>query len=65
MRSFQAAATTSQPLLATEDIDMIFNKIPELHAVHVTFIQQLEPIIRTWNPEKEVANAFKVMVCNL
>ena len=62
MRSFRAAATTSQHVLATEDIDSIFNKIPELHSVHMAFIQELEPIIRTWSPDKEVANAFKVMV---
>ncbi len=62
MRSFHAAATTSQPVLTPEDIDSIFYKIPELHAVHTTFIHQLQPKIQKWGPEQEVANAFKVMV---
>ena len=62
MRSFRAAATTSQPVLALEDIDTIFYKIPDLYDVHVSFIQHLKPKIKSWNPEQEVANAFKVMV---
>ncbi len=65
MRSFQAAATTSQPVLCNEDITSIFYKIPELHHVHMTFIQQLEPKIKAWSPDQEVASAFKIMVCRV
>ncbi len=62
MRSFQAAATTSQPVLCVEDINSIFYKIPELHQVHMTFIQQLQPKIKAWTSDQEVASAFKIMV---
>ena len=62
MRSFEAAAKSSQPVIGLEFVNVIFYKIPELTQIHADFIARLEPTVEKWNPQQEVAEAFKMMV---
>jgi breakpoint cluster region protein len=61
MRSFQAVASTSQPLISAEDTKSIFYKIPELHEIHSRFIHELEPRVEAWSAEQEVGETFKML----
>ena len=62
MRSFEAAASSSQPLISVEAINTIFYKIPDLHKLHTRFIHDLEPLVEHWHGNQEVAAVFKMLV---
>ena len=49
-------------IIPREDIDTIFYGIPELHKIHLDFIQSLQPRMAQWTPETQVADLFKILV---
>ena len=62
MRGLQASAQTSQPVLSDEEIDIIFQNIPELHAIHGRFIKALEPKVENWEEDQCIGECFKMLV---
>lgn len=62
MKSMQAAASTSQPLISVEDINAIFCNLPEILKIHKEFVNSLEPKVRDWCPEQTVGDLFKEQV---
>jgi hypothetical protein len=65
MQTFKNVQNTPQSVITSEDIDIIFYKIPELHRIHFNFIKNLEPKLEKWTGEEEIAENFKILVCFL
>ncbi|XP_038059104.1 active breakpoint cluster region-related protein-like isoform X2 [Patiria miniata] len=61
MKTFKASMTTSQPILAPEDYDTLFFKIPELCEVHREFCNHMEPKLQEWTPEQTYGDSFKLL----
>ena len=62
MRGFQGAAKTSQPVLTEEEIEVIFQNIPQLYDIHSRFIKALEPKLKNWNGDQAIGECFKMLV---
>ena len=62
MQTFKNVQNTPQSVLASEDIEVIFCKIPELHRMHFNFINNMEPKLENWTGEEEIAENFKILV---
>lgn len=39
---FQATLSTSQPVISEDELNTVFYKIPELHAIHESFLDGLK-----------------------
>ncbi|KAM8887056.1 breakpoint cluster region protein [Spinachia spinachia] len=59
MKPLRAAATTSQPMLSTHQIETIFFKVPELHEIHRDFYDALLPRVKDWGPQQCVGDLFQ------
>uniref|UniRef100_A0A8C5CF44 Uncharacterized protein n=1 Tax=Gadus morhua TaxID=8049 RepID=A0A8C5CF44_GADMO len=59
MKPLRAAATTSQPMLSTQQIETIFFKVPELHQIHKDFYDALLPRVQDWSSQRCVGDLFQ------
>lgn len=62
MKPLRAAATTSQPMLSTQQIETIFFKVPELHEIHKDFYDALQPRVQDWGHQQCVGELFQKLV---
>lgn len=62
MKPLKAAATTSQPVLTSAQIDTIFYKVPELYEVHREFYDGLLPRVQQWSHHQRVGDLFQKLV---
>jgi breakpoint cluster region protein len=62
MKPLRAAATTSQPMLSTQQIETIFFKVPELHQIHKDFYDALLPRVQDWSSQRCVGDLFQRLV---
>lgn len=60
MKAIRATLTTSQPVISEEEFGTMFYKIPELHALHQTFLDGLRKKIEKWDCKTTVGEQFKV-----
>ncbi|KAL6114708.1 bcr [Pungitius sinensis] len=65
MKPLRAAATTSQPMLSTQQIETIFFKVPELHEIHKDFYDALLPRVKDWGPQQCVGDLFQKLASQL
>ncbi|KAL2091804.1 hypothetical protein ACEWY4_011602 [Coilia grayii] len=65
MKPLRAAATTSQPVLSVQQVETIFFKVPELHALHVDFYSRLLPRLQHWSPQQTVGDLFQDLASQL
>ncbi|XP_013406426.1 active breakpoint cluster region-related protein isoform X1 [Lingula anatina] len=59
MKSLTMAAKSSQPVISLEDINAIFQNLPEILKTHQDFVNQLKPVVETWTPDSCVGDIFK------
>ena len=66
-KSLQAAATTSQPVISDEDIQVIFSNIEVVNTIHEEFVGALEPKVKNWSHSERIGEIFKILVslCHL
>jgi len=57
--------TTTQKVIQTEDIDVMFHRIADLHRIHYQFVRALEPIVADLTKDPLIAESFKILVCFL
>lgn len=62
MKPLRAAATTSQPMLTTQQIETIFFKVTELHEIHKDFYNALLPRVQEWCHNQCVGDLFQKLV---
>ena len=62
MKPLKAAATTSQPVLTSQQIETIFFKVPELYEIHKDFYNGLLPRVRQWGHQQRVGDLFQKLV---
>lgn len=62
MKPLRASATTSQPMLSTQEIETIFFKIPELYEIHKDFYDALLPRVHDWTNQQCVGDLFQKLV---
>lgn len=65
MKALKATIGTSQPLLSLEDFNTVFFRIPELHNIHLTFLQGLKAYIENQDGKQAVGEHFKVLASKL
>ncbi|XP_051154805.1 active breakpoint cluster region-related protein isoform X2 [Leptopilina boulardi] len=65
MKAIRATLTTSQPVITEEEFGTMFYKIPELHALHQTFLEGLRKKMEKWDSKTTVGEQFKVMGSNI
>ncbi|XP_057600894.1 breakpoint cluster region protein isoform X3 [Hippopotamus amphibius kiboko] len=59
MKPLKAAATTSQPVLTSQQIETIFFKVPELYEIHKEFYDGLLPRLQQWSHQQRVGDLFQ------
>ena len=62
MKPLKAAATTSQPVLTSQQIETIFFKVPELYEIHKDFYDGLLPRVQQWDRQQRVGDLFQKLV---
>lgn len=62
MKALKSTITTSQPLLSIEDFNVIFYRIPELHSLHLAFLNGLRKRIEGWDGTQPIGEDFKILV---
>lgn len=62
MKPLKAAATTSQPVLSSQQIETIFFKVPELYEIHKEFYDGLFPRVQQWSHQQRVGDLFQKLV---
>lgn len=65
MKPLKAAATTSQPVLTSQQIETIFFKVPELYEIHKEFYDGLFPRVQQWSHQQRVGDLFQKLVSEL
>ncbi|XP_067087219.1 PH_BCR_vertebrate and RhoGAP_Bcr domain-containing protein [Osmerus mordax] len=65
MKPLRAAATTSQPTLTIQQIEIIFFKVPELHDIHKDFYDALLPRVQDWSHNQCVGDLFQKLASQL
>lgn len=65
MKAIRATLTTSQPVISEEEFGSMFYKIPELHALHQTFLDGLRKKTEKWDSKTTIGEQFKVGIYNL
>ncbi|XP_059974614.1 breakpoint cluster region protein isoform X2 [Mesoplodon densirostris] len=65
MKPLKAAATTSQPVLTSQQIETIFFKVPELYEIHKEFYDGLLPRLQQWSHEQRVGDLFQKLASQL
>ncbi|XP_070511543.1 active breakpoint cluster region-related protein isoform X4 [Cardiocondyla obscurior] len=65
MKAIRATLTTSQPVISEEEFGTMFYKIPELHALHQTFLDGLRKKTEKWDSKPTIGEQFKVMASNI
>ncbi|XP_034941803.1 active breakpoint cluster region-related protein [Chelonus insularis] len=65
MKAIRATLTTSQPVISEEEFGTMFYKIPELHALHQNFLDELRGKLDKWDSKTTIGEQFKVMASNI
>nr|XP_014353913.1 PREDICTED: breakpoint cluster region protein-like [Latimeria chalumnae] len=65
MKPLKAAASTSQPVLTNQDIQIIFFQVPELYDIHTEFYEGLKQRIGQEDPQDSVGDLFQRLVNQL
>ncbi|XP_045880838.1 breakpoint cluster region protein isoform X1 [Meles meles] len=65
MKPLKAAATTSQPVLTSQQIETIFFKVPELYEIHKEFYDGLSPRVQQWGHQQRVGDLFQKLASQL
>ncbi|XP_004843594.1 breakpoint cluster region protein [Heterocephalus glaber] len=65
MKPLKAAATTSQPVLTSQQIETIFFKVPELFEIHKEFYDGLFPRVQQWSHQQRVGDLFQKLASQL
>ncbi|KAK1328270.1 hypothetical protein QTO34_011842 [Cnephaeus nilssonii] len=65
MKPLKAAATTSQPVLTSQQIETIFFKVPELYEIHREFYDGLCPRVQQWSHQQRVGDLFQKLASQL
>ncbi|OAD58303.1 Active breakpoint cluster region-related protein [Eufriesea mexicana] len=54
MKAIRATLTTSQPVISEDEFGTMFYKIPELHALHQTFLDGLRKKLEKWDSKTTI-----------
>nr|CAA68676.1 unnamed protein product [Homo sapiens] len=65
MKPLKAAATTSQPVLTSQQIETIFFKVPELYEIHKESYDGLFPRVQQWSHQQRVGDLFQKLASQL
>ncbi|XP_072302698.1 active breakpoint cluster region-related protein isoform X3 [Eucyclogobius newberryi] len=65
MRPLKATATTSQPVLTTQQVETIFYKIQDIFEIHKEFYDALLPNIQQWDEKVTVGHLFQKLASQL
>ncbi|CAD1473013.1 unnamed protein product [Heterotrigona itama] len=65
MKAIRATLTTSQPVISEDEFGTMFYKIPELHALHQTFLDGLRKKLDKWDSKTTIGEQFKIMASNI
>ena len=63
MATFRNLLKTDEPAaLSSDDIDVVFLGIAELHEAHDLFVSELQPLVDCWSDHQQVAEPIKMLV---
>jgi breakpoint cluster region protein len=64
MKAIRATLASSQPIISQDDFNTIFYKVPELHAMHQSFLEGLKKAHDADGAMSNVGEHFRSMVSN-
>jgi len=62
MKAIKATLTTSQPVISEDEFNIMFYKIPDLHALHTNFLDGLKRRTQNWDGRLTIGDHFRIMV---
>lgn len=62
MKAIKATLTTSQPVISEDEFNIMFYKIPDLHALHKNFLDGLKRRTQNWDGRLTIGDHFRIMV---
>ncbi|KAF4527893.1 hypothetical protein B566_EDAN011284 [Ephemera danica] len=65
MKAIRATLSSSQPVISQDDFNTIFYKVPELHAMHQTFLTGLKKAHESNGSVPSVGEHFRVMASQI
>jgi RhoGEF domain. len=65
MKAIKATLTTSQPVISEDEFNIMFYKIPDLHALHKNFLDGLKRRTQNWDGRLTIGDHFRIMVSSL
>lgn len=65
MKALRSTIGTSQPVISQEDLNVIFHKIPELHAIHQSFLEGIRNRVNQWDGKLTIGDHFKILATRL
>lgn len=65
MKPLKATATTSQPVLTVQQIEIIFYKIQDLYEIHKEFYDSLCPKVQNWDSGVTLGHLFQKLVSGI
>lgn len=65
MKAIKATLTTSQPVISEDEFNIMFYKIPELHALHKNFLDGLKRRTQNWDGRLTIGDHFRIMASNI
>lgn len=65
MKPLKAAATTSQPVLTLQQIEIVFFKIQDIYEIHKEFYDALCPKVQQWTSNVTVGHEFHKLASQL
>ncbi|XP_043910417.1 active breakpoint cluster region-related protein isoform X3 [Protopterus annectens] len=65
MKPLKAAATTSQPVLTLQQIEIVFFKIQDIYEIHKDFYDALCPKVQQWTSNVTVGHEFHKLASQL
>uniref|UniRef100_A0A8C8SB02 Active breakpoint cluster region-related protein n=1 Tax=Pelusios castaneus TaxID=367368 RepID=A0A8C8SB02_9SAUR len=65
MKPLKATATTSQPVLTSQQIETIFYKIQDIYEIHKDFYDSLCPKVQQWDSKVTLGHLFQKLASQL
>lgn len=65
MKPLKATISTSMPVMSSQDFNILFYRVPELHSLHAKFYEGLTLRLKDWNADTQIGDLFQNLLSRL
>ncbi|XP_039266553.2 breakpoint cluster region protein-like isoform X1 [Styela clava] len=65
MKPLKATIGTSMPVMSSQDFNVLFYRVPELHSLHAEFYEGLTRRLKDWNADTQIGDLFQKLLSKL